>query len=417
MTSYIMGALAGLRVIDLSRVLGGPYCTQALGDHGAEILKIEPPQGDETRGWGPPFRDGLSAYFSGANRNKKALALDLSLSKGRDVLLRLLEEADILVHNFKSGTMERWGLGYDDVLQARFPRLVYCHISGFGDTGPLGGLPGYDAVVQAMTGLMSINGQPENGPVRMGMPIVDIGTGLIATVAILAAVVERDRSGRGQKIDVPLYDCAISMLHPQAANALMTGKVPVATGNAHPNISPYDMYPTQTMPLYLAVGNNGQFAKLCVLLDMPETVNDPRFASNADRIENRAALTALLSERLATMDAHALERKLITAGVPAGAVRTVTEALEHPHTAYREMVVERDGYRGTGIPAKLGRTPGSVRGAPPRFGADTREILALAGYDEASIAGLLNDGVVLADDRSSNGKLTKHVAEPGHAST
>lgn len=311
MTSYNMGALAGLRVIDLSRVLGGPYCTQALGDHGAEILKIEPPQGDETRGWGPPFRDGLSAYFSGANRNKKALALDLSLSKGRDVLLRLLEEADILVHNFKSGTMERWGLGYDDVLQARFPRLVYCHISGFGDTGPLGGLPGYDAVVQAMTGLMSINGQPENGPVRMGMPIVDIGTGLIATVAILAAVVERDRSGRGQKIDVPLYDCAISMLHPQAANALMTGKVPVATGNAHPNISPYDMYPTQTMPLYLAVGNNGQFAKLCVLLDMPETVNDPRFASNADRIENRAALTALLSERLATMDAHALERKLI----------------------------------------------------------------------------------------------------------
>lgn len=242
MTSYNMGALAGLRVIDLSRVLGGPYCTQALGDHGAEILKIEPPQGDETRGWGPPFRDGLSAYFSGANRNKKALALDLSLSKGRDVLLRLLEEADILVHNFKSGTMERWGLGYDDVLQARFPRLVYCHISGFGDTGPLGGLPGYDAVVQAMTGLMSINGQPENGPVRMGMPIVDIGTGLIATVAILAAVVERDRSGRGQKIDVPLYDCAISMLHPQAANALMTGKVPVATGNAHPNISPYDMY-------------------------------------------------------------------------------------------------------------------------------------------------------------------------------
>lgn len=391
------GALAGIRVIDLSRVLGGPYCTQTLADHGAEVIKVEPPQGDETRQWGPPFQDGLSAYFSGANRNKKALALDLSRTEGQEVLFRLLEGADVLVHNFKPGTLERWGLGYDDVLRQRFPRLIGCHITGFGADGPLGGLPGYDAVVQAMTGAMSINGSPETGPMRMGTPIVDIGTGLIATIGILSALVERGRSGLGQMIDVPLYDCAISMLHPQAANSLMAGTVPRAAGNAHPNISPYDMFQTRTKPLYLAVGNNGQFARLCALLGLPEAADDPRFASNAARLENRPALTALLADRLRGMDAEELEPMLLKAGVPAGAVRNVKEALEHPHTRHRGMVVEQDGYRGTGIPVKMSRTPGAVRAAPPRFGADSRAVLRAVGYDDEAVAALIAAGVVQAE--------------------
>jgi len=304
------GALQGIRVIDLSRVLGGPYCTQVLADHGAEVIKVEPPQGDETRGWGPPFNDGLSAYFSGANRNKRSISIDIGKPDGRDIVLRLLETADVLVHNFKSGALEKWGLGYDAVLKTRFPKLILCHVTGFGADGPLGGFPGYDAVVQAMTGLMSINGDPEGGPMRMGTPIVDIGTGLIACNAILAALVERGRSGLGQAIEVPLYDSALSLLHPQAANALMSGKVPVATGNGHPNIVPYDMFQTRTGRLYLAVGNNGQFRKLCEVLGLGDLPADGRFVDNAARLAHRAALTRLLSECLVTQDAEALEPRL-----------------------------------------------------------------------------------------------------------
>ncbi len=388
------GALAGIRVLDLSRVLGGPYCTQTLADHGADIIKVEPPQGDETRGWGPPFKDGLSAYFSGTNRNKRAIAIDIGKPAGRDVILRLLERADVLVHNFRPGALEKWGLGYDAVLKQRFPRLILCHVTGFGADGPLGGFPGYDAVVQAMTGLMSINGTPANGPTRMGTPIVDIGTGLIACNAILAALIERFASGLGQAIEVPLYDCAISMMHPQAANALMSGKVPVATGNGHPNIVPYDMFETRTGKLYLAVGNNGQFAKLCEVLDLADVPGDARFADNAARLAHRAEITRILAERLAACDAHALEPELLRAGVPAGVVRNVSEALHHPHTHHRGMVVSVDGYRGTGVPARLSRTPGEVKIAPPRFAEHSRLVLREAGFADGQIDELTGAGVV-----------------------
>ncbi len=388
------GALEGTRVVDLSRVLGGPYCTQLLADHGAEVIKVEPPQGDETRGWGPPFMDGLSAYFSGANRNKRSIAIDLGKAAGRDIVFRLLEGADVLVHNFKSGTLEKWGLGYEAVLRERFPRLIFCHVTGFGADGPLGGFPGYDAVIQAMTGLMSINGDPQHGPLRMGTPIVDIGTGLIASNAILAALVERGRSGRGQAIEVPLYDSALSILHPQAANALMSGKVPTATGNGHPNISPYDMFPTRTKPLYLAVGNNGQFAKLCEILGLPEIPHDPRFHDNAARLTHRQEITAILAACLLEHTAEELEPMLLGAGVPAGMVRNVSEALEHPHTLHRGMVVSEGSYRGTGIPAKLSRTPGSVKRAPPRFAEHGHDILLEAGYSDEDIDGFAAGGLL-----------------------
>ncbi|MDE2583330.1 MAG: CoA transferase, partial [Rhodospirillales bacterium] len=272
------GALAGIKVIDLTRVLGGPYCTMILSDHGAEVVKIEPPQGDETRDWGPPFRAGDASYFIGVNRNKKSLALDLGRPEGRAVLLRLLDGADVLVENFKPGSMEKWGLGYESDLAPRFPGLIHCRISGFGADGPLGGLPGYDAILQAMTGLMSANGDATTGPMRLGTAMVDMGTGLYSAVGILMALQERTRSGRGQYLDMTLYDCGLSLLHPQAANFFLNGKRPVGTGNPHPNLVPYDKFPTRTGEIFIASGNNGQFRKLCEIIGKPHLAADPRFA-------------------------------------------------------------------------------------------------------------------------------------------
>lgn len=388
------GALQGLKVIDLSRVLAGPFCTQILGDHGAEVIKIEPPTGDETRLWGPPFDGEKSAYFNGLNRNKRAIALDLRTAEGKEILFRLLDDADVLVHNFKPGTLEKWGMGYDEVLSQRYPRLIYCQVSGFGEDGPLGGLPGYDAAVQAVTGTMSINGAPDSGPVRMGTPIVDLGTGLNAVIAVLLAVIERHRSRKGQKLDLTLYDCAISLLHPQAANSLMSGKVPQQTGNAHPNISPYDMYQTGTMPIFLAVGNNGQFAKLCELLGKPALAADERFSTNGDRVINRESLKVELEALLLDQDAELLADILLKAGVPAGAIKDVRSALSAEHTAHREMVVALEGYRGTGIPHKLGRTPGRVHSPPPKLGQHNHEICREIGLTEAQIENLIKAGVL-----------------------
>jgi crotonobetainyl-CoA:carnitine CoA-transferase CaiB-like acyl-CoA transferase len=409
--SDAFGSLAGLTVIDLTRVLGGPYCTQILADHGAEVIKIEPPAGDETRGWGPPFRDGLSAYFSGANRNKRFVSLDLSKQAGREVLFRLLETADVLVHNFKSGTMEKWGMGFEEVLQPRFPHLVYCHITGFGDDGPMGGLPGYDAAVQAVSGTMSVNGTEETGPLRMGTPIVDLGTGMTAAIAILAALLERQRSGQGQKLDVSLYDSAVALLHPQAANALMTGKPARRFGNAHPNISPYDQFPTATEPVFLAVGNDRQFATLCRHLGKPELAEDPRFLDNARRIEHRDALRAELVDLLAGHEAEALAQTLLELGVPAGPVRELTEVLDAPHTKHRRMVVELDGYRGTGIPAKMSRTPGAVRRRPEALGHDSRAILRERGWTDAQIADLEAAGILISEDDAENAEPRREAGE------
>jgi crotonobetainyl-CoA:carnitine CoA-transferase CaiB-like acyl-CoA transferase len=376
-------ALAGKRIVDLTRVVAGPFCTQMLADHGAEVLKIEPPHGDETRKLGPPFVDGTAAYFTGLNRNKLGLSLDLSRPEARDALLRLLQDADVLIENFLPGTMEKWGLGYDAVLAPRFPRLVYCRISGFGTTGPLGNLPGYDAVLQAMCGLMSVNGDEASGPTRVGVPIIDLATGLSAAVGILLALSERERSGRGQLVDCSLYDTAMALLHPHAANWFASGITPKLTGSAHPSISPYEKFMTGTGEMFLGVVNDGQFAKLCRCLGREDLLT--RFSRNAPRLENRAELRAELEKSLAKEDAGPLCERLMAAGVPAGPVHSVPQALQHPHTAARDMAVEKDGYRGLGIAVKLSRTPGSVRRAPPRFGADTRAVLLAAGLSEDEI--------------------------------
>jgi formyl-CoA transferase len=397
------GALAGFRVIDLSRVLGGPYCTQILADHGADVVKIEPPQGDEVRDWGPPFKDGLSAYFAGVNRNKRALSLDLRQEAGREVLLRLLEDADVLIENFKPGGMARWGIGYEEVLAERFPRLIYCSITGFGASGPFGGFPGYDAVAQAIAGNISVNGTPDSGPLRVGIPLVDLGTGLYAAVGILMAAEERRRSGRGQRVDASLFDTGVALQHPHAANYFMSGKAPKLSGNSHPNISPYDQYPTAKGRIYLAIGNDRQFRILAEELGRPELADEARFLHNADRQANRPELNAILVELMAGHEAEDLAHRLSARGAPAGAVLSVPEVMEHPHTAEREMTVSLDGYRGTGIPLKLGRTPGGVHSTPPLFGTATRQVLAEAGYDAAEIEALIEGEIAFEERRKPPG--------------
>lgn len=391
------GALKGLKVIDLSRVLGGPFAGQILGDHGAEVIKVEPPAGDETRGWGPPFNDGTAAYFEGLNRNKRAIALDLSDAAGREVLLRLLEDADVLVENFKIGTLEKWGLGYDEVLADRFPRLIHCRVSGFGADGPLGALPGYDAILQAMGGIMSVNGSEVSDQMRVGLPVVDMTTGLNAVIAVLMALVHRNATGRGQFVESALYDSAVQLLHPHAPNYFRSGKLPRLTGNDHPNIAPYSAYRTATRPVYLAVGNNRQFAKLCDEIGAPGIATDPRFATNADRVTNRDALREALETALESLDGLAIGERLIAAGVPAGPIQTVAEALEHPHTRHRGMTVEIDGYRGLGAAAKPAATPANFRRPPPGFAQHREEVLREAGYSDAEIADLTTRGI--APDR------------------
>ena len=398
------GALSGLRVIDLSRVLAGPYCAQMLGDQGASVLKIEPPQGDETRVLGPPFVGDTAAYFLSLNRNKQALSLDLNVPAAREVLLRLLEDADVLIENFLPGTMEKWGLGYDAVLAARFPRLVHCRITGFGTDGPLGNLPGYDAVLQAMSGLMSINGEAAGGATRIGIPLVDIVTGLHSAFGVLAALAERNRSGRGQLLDICLYDTALSLLIPHAANWSASGKVPLRTGSGHPNISPYDKYAARDGELFLGVVNDGQFRKFCAAIGRDEWISDARFADGRARMANRAAMRAEIEAALAQFDSAPLCALLMAAGVPAGPVQTVDQAMTHPHTAHRAMRVEKDGISMTGVAVKLTRTPGAVRRAPPAFAQHTVEALTAAGYSSAQIDELIAAGAVITQRKTGRKK-------------
>lgn len=357
------GALRGIRVVDASRILGGPYCGQILGDHGADVLKIEPPQGDDTRAWGPPFQDGVASYYRGLNRNKRLLTLDLAAPAGREALLALLAEADVLIENFKTGTLEKWGLGYDQLSQ-RFPRLVHCRVTGYGADGPLGGQPGYDAALQAQTGIMSVNGEAGGAPLRAGVPVIDMVTGLHAALGVMLALHERQRSGLGQFVEAALYDAGISLLHPQGANWFLDGKTPQRSGNAHPNIYPYDCMATATEPVFLAVGNDRQFALLCQHLGVPQLAADPRFATAGHRSVNRGLLKADLEALMRQHDGPVLAQALVALGVPCAPVLTVPAALQHPHTRHRGMVVELPGYRGLGSPIKLSRTPASYRTAP-----------------------------------------------------
>lgn len=362
------GALAGLKVVDAARVLAGPFAGQILGDHGADVIKIESPEGDECRGFGPPFVDGSSAYFNAVNRNKRSVVLDLGQAADREKLFAMLENADVLLENFKLSTLKSWGIPDAQWFTDRFPRLIHCRITGFGDTGPYGGLPGYDAAVQAMAGLLSINGEAGGEPVRVGVPVVDLTTGMNAAMAVLLALQARVRTGRGQMADVCLYDSAVSVAHPFIANFLHSGKVPGPTGNKHVNIVPYNVYKTATFPLFIAVANDRLFAKLCMHLGVPELSSDARFATNKARVENRDALEVELSRAFSKVDGNDFGPRLLADGVPAAPLLTIDAVADSDHAKFRDMVVRRDDYVGPGIPIKLSQTPGTIRTPAPKLG-------------------------------------------------
>jgi formyl-CoA transferase len=397
-TQAAAGAMAGLRVIDLSRVLGGPYCTQILADHGADIVKVEPPAGDETRDWGPPFHDDDAAYFIGTNRNKRSIGIDLASDGGREVLMHMLKDADVLIENFKPGTLDKWGIG-NDFLRAKFPRLIHCRISGFGGDGPHGGHPGYDAIIQSMVGIMASTGSPESGPTRVGVALVDMTTGLYACTGILMALAEREKSGLGQFIEATLFETGLAIMHPHTANFFMHGKPPALTGNEHPNLVPYAVFAARDGNIFMGVGNDATFRKLCRELGKPELGTDPRFARNRDRIEHRDQLRAELETILKEHDSEPLCRKLLAAGLPAGPVQSIDKTLASEHVKHRGDIIEKDWYKGIASPIRFDRTKASLRLVPPTYSQHADEILTEFGYSTDDIAALRAKGIVCGPER------------------
>ena len=403
-------ALAGVRVLDLSRVLAGPWCTQTMADLGADVIKVERPgSGDDTRGWGPPFlkdaegaETAQAAYFLGANRNKRSITIDIAKREGQDLIRRLAASCDVLVENFKVGDMARYGLDAAS-MRALYPRLIYCSITGFGQTGPYRQRAGYDYAVQGLGGLMSVTGErddlPGGGPQKVGVAVSDLFTGLYATVAILGALRHRDLTGVGQVIDMALLDTQVAMLANLGANYLTTGVAPRRAGNAHQNIVPYQVFEASDGHLIVAVGNDGQFRKLCGVLGEPAWAQDERFGSNAQRVRHRETLVPLLAQVLRTRTkAHWLQA-LEAAQVPCGAINNLAEVFADEQVQHRDMVVWADHPQGgkirlVGSPMKLSATPVSVRRAPPLLGQHTREILEQAGLSAEQIERLQQTGVV-----------------------
>ncbi len=395
-----MRPLDGIVVADFSRVLSGPYCTMQLADLGARVIKIEQPgRGDDTRAWGPPFVEGESSYFLSINRNKESIALDLKHPASRPIVEALLDRADVVVENFRPGTMARLGFGYDFV-GARSPRMIYCSISGFGHTGPRSAEAGYDAVMQAEGGLMSITGDRDGPPFRMGVAIADLATGLFAAQGIMAALIARGRTGRGQFVDVGMLDTVASLLTYQAGIVFATGKSPGRMGNQHPSIAPYDTFATSDGEFVLAVGNDEQFCRMAAVVEAPQLATDPRFTTNQNRVHHYDALRGDLRRIFSTWTRDAIVRALTDAGVPCGAVRSVTEALADPQLTARQMIVNLEHaiageVRVLGNPLKLSDTPTEIRTAPPALGQQTDAILKNdVGLSDAEIADLRRSGAV-----------------------
>jgi crotonobetainyl-CoA:carnitine CoA-transferase CaiB-like acyl-CoA transferase len=392
-----MPPLDGTTVLDLTRVLSGPYCTMLLADMGARVIKVEQPgKGDDTRAWGPPFLEGESAYFLSINRNKESVTLDFKKPEGRAVLDGLIARSDVLVENFRPGTLTKIGLDYQS-LRAQHPRLVYCSISGFGHTGPRSKEPGYDAVMQAEGGLMSITGAADGAPYRLGVAIADIVSGMFAAYGVAVALLARERTGRGQEVDMAMLDAVTALLTYQAGNFFASGKVPARLGNRHPSIVPYETFAASDGDFVLAVGNDDQWRRFCAVAGLPE---QERFATNRQRVTAYEEFRPFVADRLRTQPRQHWIDRLTTAGVPCGSVRNFAELFADPQLAAREMIAELEHstigpLKMLGVPVKLSDTPGSVRTPPPLLGQHTDAVLSRdLGYSADAIAGLRRQNVI-----------------------
>jgi crotonobetainyl-CoA:carnitine CoA-transferase CaiB-like acyl-CoA transferase len=394
------GPLDGLKVLDLTRILAGPFCTMILGDMGADVVKVENPDGgDDTRRWGPPFLEGESAYFLSVNRSKRSLTLNLKVPRGKALLADLLARADVLIENFRPGAVERLGFGYE-AAAAQNPRLIYCSISGFGQTGPDALRPGYDLIVQGESGVMSLTGFPDGPPCKVGLSIADIIAGMYAVQGIAFALYARERTGRGQQIDVALLDGMISFLTYQAGIYFATGKSPSRMGNLHPTIMPYETFEASDGHLNVAVGNTGLFQQFCRVLGRPDLAADPRFDTDAGRVEHRGALRPALEGFLKTRPVAEWLKTFSAAGIPCGSIKDVAEVFASPQVLAREMVrtlvhPKVGSLRVTGNPLKMSETPGAVEQPPPLLGEHTDQVLAeWLGLDGAACLTLRRDGVI-----------------------
>jgi crotonobetainyl-CoA:carnitine CoA-transferase CaiB-like acyl-CoA transferase len=381
------GPLSGVVVLDLSRVLAGPWATQTLADLGAQVIKIERPgAGDDTRAWGPPFTrrkdgsEGDAAYFLCANRGKRSVALDIATVEGAEAVRRIAARADVVVENFKVGGLKKYGLDYQSLSKLN-PRLVYCSITGFGQTGPDAGRAGYDYMIQAMGGLMSITGEPDHEPMKVGVAVADLFAGMYAVSGILAALLHARATGQGQQVDIALFDVQAAMLANQATNFFVSGEVPTRLGNAHPNLAPYQPFPTADGAVVIAVGNDGQFRALCRALGDPKLAEDPRFLTNAQRVAHRGELTGRLNALTGARTSHDWMAALEAAGVPCGPINTLDRVFEEPQAKARGLVISQtredlaEPVRTVASPIRMSLTPVSYDAPPPELGADTREVL------------------------------------------
>ncbi len=395
------GPLTGIRIFDLTRVLAGPSCVQMLADLGADVIKIERPgSGDDTRGFAPPYMEGTkeSAYFTGANRNKRSLTLDIAKPEGQAIARRLIAQSDILAENFKVGALAKYGLGYEQLHQ-EFPGLIYCSITGFGQTGPYAPRPGYDALVQAMGGVMSLTGDPTGMPQKVGVSIADMFAGLYGCIGILAALRHRETTGIGQQIDIGMLDSSVAWLANQAMNYLATGQNPPRLGNDHPNIVPYQVFATADGHIVLSIGNDATFARFCTTFGHEHLLQDARYVTNAARVANRALVTETFAAIMCTQTTGWWVERLEAASIGCGPINTVAQAFADPQVQARETVVHMRRDNGTEVkvvanPVRLSETPVQYRLAPPTLGQHSEEVLSELGYSTGEIARLREDGII-----------------------
>ncbi|MFP6891606.1 MAG: CoA transferase [Nitrospinota bacterium] len=394
------GALQGIRVLDLTRILSGPYCTMMLGDMGADVIKVENPEGgDDTRGWGPPFLNGVSTYYISINRNKKSLTLNLKHEKGKEILADLIRRSDVVAENFRPGTLDKLGFAWEEIQRIN-PRAIFTSVSGFGHTGPRASEPGFDIVIQGEGGLMSITGEPDGPPTKVGASVADIVAGMLAAQGTILALYHREKTGRGQKVDISMLDGQVALLTYHANSYFATGNIPPRRGNKHPSITPYETYTCADGYLNLGVGNDSLWQRFCDSMELSEIRDDPRFAVNTDRVKNREALAGLLVPLFADLKVAPTLAALKEAGIPCGPINDLSQVFSEPQVIARDMVLDMDVPEAgptklTGVPIKLSETPGAVEIPPPSLGQHTEEILdSLLGIGASARRALRDDGVI-----------------------